>query len=63
MENGQDIGTWNVKDLYRVGSLKIAVSEKYILDLVAIQEVKWVDGGGQPADDYIFLEMGMLIII
>jgi hypothetical protein len=27
---------------------------KYKLDLVAVQGVKWVEGGSQPADDYTF---------
>jgi hypothetical protein len=27
---------------------------KYKLDQVAVQEVRWVEGGSQPADDYTF---------
>jgi hypothetical protein len=36
----------NVRSLYRTGSLKTVASEfaKYILDLVAVQEVRWVEG-------------------
>jgi len=36
------------------GSLKTAASElaKYNLDLVAVQEVRWVEGGSQPGDYY-----------
>jgi hypothetical protein len=50
------LGTWNVRSLHRGGSLKTAVSElvKYNLDLVAVQQIKWVEGGGQPADDCTF---------
>jgi hypothetical protein len=29
--------------------------EKYNLDQVAVQEVRWVEGGGQTADIYTFL--------
>jgi hypothetical protein len=40
-------GTWNVRSMYRAGSLR-AVAEvisKYKLDLVGVEEVRW-DGGG-----------------
>jgi exonuclease III len=50
-------GTWNVRSLYRIGSLK-TVSRKLAkckLDLVGVQEVKWGKGGTEPADDYTFL--------
>jgi hypothetical protein len=49
-------GTCKVKSLYRADSLKTISSElaKYNLDLVAVQEVRWVEGGSQPADDYTF---------
>jgi exonuclease III len=48
--------TWNVRGLYRAGSLKTAASERarYNLDLVAVQEVRWVEVGSQPAEDYTF---------
>jgi hypothetical protein len=38
-------GIWNVRSLYRAGSLKTVVTElaKYKLDLVAVQEVRWDD--------------------
>jgi hypothetical protein len=37
--------------------------EKYKLDLVGVQEVKWDKGGTEPAGDYTSsMEMGMLII-
>jgi exonuclease III len=49
-------GTWNVRSLYRAGSLKTIASElaKYNLDLVAVQEVTFIDSGSQAADDYTF---------
>jgi len=39
-------GTWNVRSLYRSGSLTAAVREleKYKLDLVGVQEVGWDKG-------------------
>jgi exonuclease III len=46
-------GTWNVRSLYRAGSMKTVASKlaKYNLDLAAVQEVRWDEGGRQPADD------------
>jgi exonuclease III len=40
-------GTWNVRSMYRAGSLNPVAEEisKYKLDLVGVQEVRW-DGGG-----------------
>jgi exonuclease III len=32
--------TWNIRSLYRAGSLKTALA-RYKLDLVGVQEVKW----------------------
>jgi hypothetical protein len=48
--------TWNAGSLYRAGSLKTVASElsNYSLDLVAIQKVRWFEGGSQPAYDYTF---------
>jgi len=39
-------GTWNVRSLYRTGSVTAAVRElaRYKLDLVCVQEVKWDKG-------------------
>jgi len=50
-------GRWNVRSLYRTGSLKSIVRKlvKYNFCLVAVQEVRWVEGGSQPADNYTFL--------
>jgi exonuclease III len=40
-------GTWNVRSLYRSGSLKTVTRElrKYKLDLMGVQEVRWDKGG------------------
>jgi hypothetical protein len=37
------LGTWNVRNLYRAGSLMAAAREltRYKLDLVGLQEVSW----------------------
>ena len=37
------IGTWNVQTLYKTGALQVTVreTEKYELDILAIQEVRW----------------------
>jgi exonuclease III len=49
-------GTWNVRSLYRSGSLTTVVRElaRYILDLVGGQEVRWDKGGTVRTGDYIF---------
>jgi len=41
ISNGK--GTWNVRSLYRSGSLTMAARElsRYRLDLVGVQEVRW----------------------
>jgi exonuclease III len=47
-------GTWNVRSLYRAGSI-MAVARKlvrYKLDLVGVQEVRWDKGGTVRAGDY-----------
>jgi exonuclease III len=48
--------TWNVKRMYRAGSLRTVAEEvlKYKLDLVGIQEVRWDGGGPEPAGQYTF---------
>jgi len=50
------IGTWNVRSLYRAGSLKAAVRKlvRYKLDVVGVQEVRWDKGGTVRAGDYDF---------
>jgi exonuclease III len=49
-------GTWNVRSLYRSGSLKMVARElgKYTLDLVGVQEVRWDKDGTERAEDYTF---------
>jgi hypothetical protein len=49
-------GLWNVRSLYRAGSLKTASRElaRYKLDLVGVQEVRWEGGGTEPAGEYTF---------
>ena len=50
------IGTWNVRGLYRAGSLMAAARElaRYKLDLVGVQEVRWDKGGTVQEGDYNF---------
>jgi hypothetical protein len=47
-------GTLNVGSLYRAGSPQTVASklENYNLDPVAVKEVRWVNNGSEPADDY-----------
>jgi len=49
-------GTWNVRSLYRAGSLTAAVREleRYKLNLVGVQEVRCNKGAMVRAGDYIF---------
>jgi hypothetical protein len=49
-------GLWNVRSLYRMGSLMPVSRElsKYKLDLVGVQEVRWEGGGTEPAGEYTF---------
>jgi hypothetical protein len=47
-------GAWNVRGLYRVGSLMTVSRELtgYKLDLVGVQEVRWEGSGTEPAGEY-----------
>jgi hypothetical protein len=49
-------GTWNVRSMYRAGSLRAVGEEisKYKLDLVGVQEVRWDGGGTEPAGQLTF---------
>ena len=49
-------GTWNVRSLYRAGSLTAAARElaRCKSDLVGVQEVRWDRGGKGSAGDYNF---------
>jgi exonuclease III len=57
-------GMWNVRSLYRAGSMKTVVGEleKHDFDRVAVQEVRWDHGSSEQADHYTFL-YGMTILI
>ena len=50
------LGTWNVRSLYRAGSLMAAARElaKYKLDLVGVQEVRWDKEGTVKAGNCSF---------
>jgi hypothetical protein len=47
---------WNVRSLYRVGSLKTVSRElsKYKLNLAGVQEVRWEAGGTELTGKYMF---------
>jgi hypothetical protein len=54
-------GAWNVRNLYKTGSLTAAARElsRYKLDLVGVEEVWWDKGGPVRAADYnFFYEQG-----
>jgi exonuclease III len=58
-------GTWNVRSMYRAGSLRAVAEEisKYKLDLVGVQEVRWGGGGTEHAGDYTFsMERGIKVM-
>jgi exonuclease III len=48
--------TWNVRSLYRAGSLMTVSRElsRYRLDLVGVQEIRWEGSGTIPAREYTF---------
>jgi len=50
------LGTWNIRSLYRAGSLAAVTRElaRYKLDLVGVQEVRWDKGCRVRAGDYNF---------
>ena len=50
------LGTWNVRSLYRAGSLTAVARElaRYKLDLVGVQQVRWDKGGTVRGGDYNF---------
>jgi hypothetical protein len=49
-------GTWNVRSLYRAGSLMTVSREqaRYKLDSVGVQQVRWEGGGTEPVGAYTF---------
>jgi exonuclease III len=50
-------GTWNVRSLYRLGSLMTVARElaRYKLDLMVVQEVRWEKGVTIKGGDFTFL--------
>jgi hypothetical protein len=59
------LGLWNVRGLYRAGSLMAVSRElaRYKLDLVGVREVRWECSGTEPAGEYAFsMERGMRIM-
>jgi hypothetical protein len=53
---GMRFGTWNVRSMYRTGSLRTVAEEisKYKLDLVGVPEVRWDEVGTEPTGEYTF---------
>jgi hypothetical protein len=53
---GMRFGTWNVRSLYRAGSLVTVAKtmSRYRLDLVGVQKVRWDRDGTEPAGEYTF---------
>jgi hypothetical protein len=51
-----DMRLWNVRSLYRVGSLMKVSRElsRYKLDLAGVQEVRWEGSGTESAGEYTF---------
>jgi hypothetical protein len=49
-------GTWNVRSMYRTGSLMTVEKKvsKYKLDLAGVQEVRWDGVGTEPAGECPF---------
>jgi hypothetical protein len=47
---------WNVRSLYRADALMTFSREldRYILDLLSVQEVRWEGGSTEPAGEYTF---------
>jgi hypothetical protein len=47
---------WNVRSMYRVGSLRAVAEEilRYKFDFVGVQDVRWDTGGIAAAGEYIF---------
>jgi exonuclease III len=60
LEKGHEIWYLQHRSLYRVGAIKSVVGEleKYKLDLVGVQEVRWEGEAYQTADNYTFFYEG-----
>jgi hypothetical protein len=64
-KRGKRFGTWNVRSLFRSGSLMIAARKlaMYKLDLVGVQGIRWEKRGTVRSRDYnFFMETEMKII-
>jgi len=57
MEKGHEFGTWNVRSLYKSGSLTAAARElpKRKLDLMGVQKIRWGKGHTESVGDYILM--------
>ena len=55
-QRGVKLGTWNIRSLYRTGSLKAAARElaRYKSDVVGVQKVRWDKRGTVRAEVYNF---------
>jgi hypothetical protein len=53
---GTRFGKWNIRRLYRVGTLMTVSRQlsRYRLDLVELQEVRWEGSGTAQAGEYTF---------
>jgi exonuclease III len=57
-------GTWNVRSMYRSGSLRVVGEDisKYKLDLVGVQEVRWEVALNEQANIHFSMEKEMKIM-
>jgi exonuclease III len=57
-------GTWNVRSLYRSGSLSTVARElaRYKLDLLCVQEIRWDTGGTEQGIIFFLMEKETKII-
>jgi exonuclease III len=53
-------GTWNVRTLYKPGNLTTAILEleRYRLDIIAIQEVRWTGEGSLKTGNWTVFHSG-----
>uniref|UniRef100_A0A8D9DWW4 Craniofacial development protein 2 n=1 Tax=Cacopsylla melanoneura TaxID=428564 RepID=A0A8D9DWW4_9HEMI len=58
--NGFTCGTWNVRSLYSPGAIKILDDEleKYNMDIVALQETRWLGQGTIKEKNYTYFYSG-----
>jgi hypothetical protein len=48
-------GTWNIRSLYKTGSLKTVVKQLQKLGLVGVKEVRWKKCGTEWAENYTLI--------